>query len=111
MATNLDFSRAVELNLKTNIIGLFTAVLIFARDDAGAVNFGSDALKFKVYKDNWSSTATIDWDSGDAFLVSTATLTFNSALNISDLGVGVHKYQLYNVTSNQAIAFGDFEVI
>ena len=109
MATNLDFSRAVVLNITHSNARKFDAVIVLARSDAGAVNFSTDALKFDIYKDNWSTTATVAWVAVTNFTVSTATLTFDATP--SGLGVGTHKYILYNSTNNQAIATGDFNIV
>lgn len=112
MATELDFSRAVNLNLKISKDRYFDGVLVFARDDDAAVDFGSDVLKFKVFLDNWDDTATLDWDvAGGNFTVSTATITFASAEDIDNLPLGIAKYIFYNAGTNQAVAYGDFEVI
>ncbi|KKL60528.1 hypothetical protein LCGC14_2204400, partial [marine sediment metagenome] len=45
----LDFSRSVEQALETKEDRLFDAILDFARDDSGAVDFTGQTIKMEIY--------------------------------------------------------------
>jgi hypothetical protein len=112
MATNLDFSRAVNLNMKISKDRLIDAVLVFSRTDGGSVSWSGIELHdmhFDIYNSVWDSTPVVELENQTDFVVSTNTITFQKA--ITTLSRGVYFYKFYTETTNQAVAYGKFEII
>lgn len=112
MATSLDYSRAVNLNIKAKAGRTFDAALSFSRDDSGTVNWTGKTLKFDVYN-NFGTTAVVTWTNDDGIAVSTDTITFDQVFQSGsvDLDKGLYKYEFYNDTDKQGIAYGKVELI
>ncbi len=114
MATSLDFSRAVNLNIKATAGRKFDAVLTFTRDDSGSVDWTAKTLNFKVY-DKFNGTAMVNWAGGTGFAISTDTITFNQVFENEitevDLEKGIYYFEFYNLTDLQTIAYGKVELI
>lgn len=110
--TEYDYSHAANFNLKAYSGMVFDAVLKFTRDDSESVNFTGIALKFEI-KGEWETTAACTWEHGDGFTISTNEITFDSVPQDTngDLEARIYKYVLYDSDNNQAIAYGQFELL
>ena len=114
MATSLDFSRAVHLNLKAKAGRKFPAAITFARDDSATVDFSGNILKFRLY-DKFATTALTEYSEGGGFSFLNDTVTFNTVIEDhiteADYPKGTYYYEFYDETNLQAIAYGKFELI
>jgi len=110
--TEYDFSHAVNFNIKAYSGMVFDAVLKFTRDDSTAVDFTGIELVFDI-KTEWESTVACQWTVDDGFSVVTNELTFDSIpINGDDnLEARIYKYVLYDSDNNQAVAYGQFELL
>lgn len=103
MATTLDYTRSVNINLRIAEDRIFDAILDFSRSDDGEVDFTDKIIKMDVYNRNGNSI-TDTLTSGSEITILEDRLTFDATL--SDLEPGSYKYRLYNDTDNIAIAWG-----
>lgn len=111
--TEYDFSHAANFNLKGYAGMVFDAVLKFTRDDSETVDFTDIDLVFEV-KNEWETTPLCQWEVETEFTVVTNELTFDiipQDSNDVNLEARIYKYVLYDSENNQAVAYGQFQLL
>jgi len=120
MATSLDFSRAVNLDIKATSGAKFTGAVTFARDDSVAVDWTGKTVYWYVFKNEWSvrtsAVSLTSWDTTSdptKITVSTATITFNSVIEKddgTDLTPGKY-YHHFKDSDGVIVAYGELDLI
>jgi len=120
MATSLDFSRAVNLDITAASGATLTGVITFARDDSVAVDWTGKTIYWYVFKNDWttrtSANSKVSWNTTDdaaKMALSTATITFNSVIEEdggTDLTPGKY-YHHFIDEDNVIIAYGELDLI
>ena len=102
-----DFSRSVYQKLETKENRLFHAILDYARDDSGAVDFTSKTMKMEIY-DRDGGTLLDTLTSDTEITISTARLTISKILTA--LGIRSYYYELFNDTDKIGTSHGPLKV-
>lgn len=103
----LDFSRSVEQALETKEDRLFDAILDFARDDSGAVDFTGQTIKMEIYDED-GGTLLETLTSGVEITISTARLSFSKIF--TDLAIRSYYYELFDDDTKVGVAHTSLNV-
>ena len=86
----------------------FNAILEFARDDSGEVDFTDKTIKMEIYDKN-GGTLQDTLTSGTEITIATDTLSFNKTFTALD--VKAYYFELFNDTDKIGIMHGKLIVI
>ena len=109
MAT-LSFSRSLETNIQIMEDRKFNAILEFARDDSGEVDFTGDTILMEIWDKNGGTLQdTLTSVDSEDITIATDTLSFD--VTFTDLEVKAYYFELFNDTDKIGIMHGKLIVI